>query len=73
MTKLLEEAIEKVRLLPADRQDEAAGVLLTVVERIVPGLTEKQIAGVHEAIAEADAGDLVGKTEIDKAFAKRLA
>ena len=72
MTKLLEEAIEKARLLPADRQNEAAGVLLTVVGRTVPELTEKQIAGVHEAITEADAGDLVDKAEIDKAFAKHL-
>ena len=73
MTKLLEEAIEKARLLPADRQNEAAGVLLTVVEQTVPGLSEEQIAGVREAIAEADAGNLVDKAEIDKVFAKHCA
>jgi hypothetical protein len=31
MTKLLETAIEKIRRLPADRQDEAAEMLLSVV------------------------------------------
>lgn len=72
MTKLLDEAIKKARLLPPERQNEAAAVLLSVVEQTVPGLSEEQIAGVHEAIAEADAGNLVGKAEIDEVFAKHL-
>ncbi len=72
MTKLLEEAIEKARLLPAGRQNDVAEILLTVVEQTVPGLSKEQIAGVHEAIAEADAGNLVDKAEIDKVFAKHL-
>ncbi len=64
MTKLLDTAIEKTHRLPANRQDDAAKVLLTIVEQSdadAPSLTPEQIVGVHEAIAEADAGDLVGK------------
>ncbi len=47
MTKLLEEAIEKARLLPTDRQNDAARLLLSVVEQDVPNaphLTDEQAA-----------------------------
>ena len=53
MTKLLENVIEKVRLLPADRQDEAAEILLTIVEQSgdnAPKLTEKQAAEVRSRL-----------------------
>jgi len=53
MTKLLEEAIEKVRLLPANRQNDAAEILLTVVEQSgvkVPSLTEEQAAEVRSRL-----------------------
>lgn len=49
MTKLLEQAIEKARLLPTDRQDEAAKILLSVVEHCEsnsPRLTDEQAAEV---------------------------
>ncbi len=76
MTKLLEAAIDKACGLPAERQDDAARILLAIVEQNDasagggPLLTPRQIAGVQEAIAEADTGDLVGKAEIDEVFAK---
>ncbi len=76
MPKLLETAIEKAHLLPADRQDDAAKILLAIVEQNdadAPYLTLAQVVGVHQAIAEADAGDLVGKAEIDRVFAKHQA
>ncbi|MBT3557279.1 MAG: hypothetical protein HOC63_12220 [Rhodospirillales bacterium] len=49
MTKLLEQAIEKARLLPVERQDEAAQVLLSIVEQSepdAPQLNDEQIAEV---------------------------
>jgi hypothetical protein len=53
MTKLLEEAIEKARLLPASRQDDAAQVLLSVVEQEAPDapqLSDEQVEEVHRRI-----------------------
>ena len=50
MTKLLDEAIAKVRRLPADRQDAAAEFLMTVAEQSDPAsprLTEDQAAEVR--------------------------
>lgn len=50
MTKLLEKAIEQARMLPADRQDVAAEILLSVVEQDAsdaPRLTDEQVAEVR--------------------------
>ncbi len=55
MTKLLEEAIGKARLLPADRQDEAAEILLTVVaqnEPDAPKLTDEQAEEVRRRLGD---------------------
>ncbi len=55
MTKLLEKAIEQARQLPADRQDEAAEILLSVVEQDAsdaPRLTEAQVAEVRRRQAD---------------------
>jgi|TARA_B100000315_G_C14487735_1_gene545995 hypothetical protein len=55
MTKLLEQAIEKARLLPTDRQDEAARILLTVVEQSgpdAPQLTDEQVVEVRRRRAD---------------------
>ena len=55
MTKLLEEAIEKVRRLSADRQDDAAKILLTVVEQTeadAPRLTDEQAAEVRRRLED---------------------
>lgn len=72
MTKLLDEAIANIRTFPVDRQNEAASVLLTMANQTAPALTEEQIAGVKEAIAEADDGKLVNRAGIDKMFEKHL-
>ncbi|MDA0241007.1 MAG: hypothetical protein O3A84_13410 [Proteobacteria bacterium] len=50
MTKLLDEAIKKARMLSAEQQDRAAEILLTIVaqgETDYPGLTESQIAEIR--------------------------
>ncbi|MDA1091062.1 MAG: hypothetical protein O3A85_12215 [Proteobacteria bacterium] len=55
MTKLLEEAIEKARLLPADRQNDAAEILLTVVEQSGANalrLTKEQAAEVRSRLGD---------------------
>ena len=54
MTERLEEAIAKVRKLPRDRQDEAAELLLSVVEEgpATFRLTAEQIAEVERRLAK---------------------
>ena len=54
MTERLERAIAKLRRLPPDRQDEAADLLLSVVEdeSDAPRLTPQQIAEVERRLGE---------------------
>jgi len=50
MTKLFDQAIEKVRHLPDDRQDEAADILMSLAAQTEPGaaqLTDAQAAEVR--------------------------
>ena len=55
MIERLEEAIAKLRRLPRDRQDEAADLLLSVVEEDAdaPRLTPQQAAEVERRLGEA--------------------
>ncbi len=55
MTELLEKAIEKARLLPASRQDEAAKILLAVVEQDGPDsprLSDEQAGEVRRRLGK---------------------
>ncbi len=54
MTKLLEQAIAEVRTLPADRQDEAAALLMSVVgqDPAMVQLDAAQVAEVEARLAE---------------------
>ena len=54
MTDRLEEAIAKVRNLPPDRQDEAAELLLSVVEESTDKLrlTPHQVAEVERRLGQ---------------------
>ena len=56
MTKLLTEALEVVRELPDDMQDEIAALMLHAVERDLNpyGLSPEQLAELDEAIADED-------------------
>jgi len=59
MTKLLEQGIEAVRGLPADRQD-MAGELLLGLAGVVHSeyqLTPEQITDLKAGVAEADRGE----------------
>jgi len=72
MTKLLEEGIEAVRGLPADRQDMAGELLLGLAGVVQPGyqLTPEQIADLKIAIAQADRGEFVTEEELRATWAK---
>ena len=54
MTKLLEQAIAKLKALPPHRQDEAAELLLSVVDQDTGGLelTDDQAAEVQRRLAD---------------------
>ena len=72
MTKMLEEAIKKVRELPEADQDEAAEILLSVVskhaERVE--LDDATRAAIREGREQAQRGEFVSDEEMD-AFFKR--
>jgi len=55
MTKLFEEAIDKARQLPEPRQDDAAHMLLSIIEQETPDapqLTAAQVAEVRQRLAD---------------------
>ena len=67
MTKLLEEAIAKVRELPEDEQDRAAGLLLDFAAPNSQGyhLTDEQLAEVRRRRAVKNP-KTIALTELDK-------
>ena len=66
MTKLLENGIDAVRDLPADQQNLAGELLLSLAEqsRRRPRLTPEQADDVRLAVAEADRGDFASQDEM---------
>lgn len=71
MTKLLEKGIEAVRGLPADRQDMAGELLLSLAETGAQySLTAEQLADVKLAIAEADRGNFASDSEMAETWKK---
>ena len=70
MTKLLEEAIERVKALPDDAQDEMARMLLAVLdteeEPVV--LDEETRAAVREGLEQARRGEFAPDEEIAEFF-----
>jgi predicted transcriptional regulator len=61
MIKSLERAIEKIRDLPADRQEIAAAMLEQIVAAGAGSyrLSDEERALVHEGLADLDAGRIV--------------
>jgi hypothetical protein len=56
MTKLMEKALNAVRAWPADRQDEAAKLLLAL-DRLGPGpyqASQEELAAIDEALEQVD-------------------
>ena len=71
MTKLLDKGIEAVRGLPADRQDMAGELLLSLAETGTQyRLTAEQLADVKLAIAEADRGEFASDKEMAETWKK---
>lgn len=65
MTKLLEDAIKKVRELPEAEQDEAAELLFSVASKNEPvRLDEETRAAVREGMEQARRGEFVSDEEM---------
>jgi hypothetical protein len=70
MTKLLDQALEAVRQLPAESQDEIARLLLHLAqgddepEEIDPA----HLPAVLEGLAQAERGEFVTDAELEAAF-----
>ena len=70
MTKMLDEAIAKIRELPEDEQDEAAAILLSVASRNteVVELDDETRAAVREGLEQARQGKFVSDKEMAAFF-----
>jgi hypothetical protein len=66
MTKLLDRAIEKIRLLPEADQDEAAEVLLWAFEthNAAMPLDDETCAAIDEGLAQARRGEFASDAEV---------
>jgi DNA-binding protein H-NS len=66
MIKMLEDAIEKVRKLPKERQEYAAEVLEQIAEagEGVYTLSDEERELVREGLAELDAGQVVSDADM---------
>jgi hypothetical protein len=70
MTKLLEEAIEAVRQLPAESQDEIARTILHLAagDAEVEPVDPAHLAAVLEGLAQAKQREFVTDAEVEAAF-----
>ena len=72
MTKLLEQAIEKIREMPESDQDLAAEVLLNIAakkQEPIP-LDNETRAAIRRGIEQADRGEFVSDEEMAAFFAR---
>jgi hypothetical protein len=72
MTKPLEEAVQKVRALPLEMQEQAARMLLAYAgdEEPILTLTPEEEADLLEAQAEMRRGEFATGAEVEAAFAQ---
>jgi hypothetical protein len=71
MTKLLEKGIEAIRDLPADRQDLAGELLLTLAAGTAEfGSTAAQIEDLKLSVAQADRGEFSTDQEVADTWTK---
>jgi hypothetical protein len=73
MTKLLDLAIEYAKELPAEMQDEFAGVLLRLMgqdDGEAYELTPEEKADIDQALAEVERGELATDEEVRAMWAK---
>jgi hypothetical protein len=72
MIKALEQAIEKVKVLPRERQEYAAEVLEKIAstdEGIYP-LSDEERRLVREGLAELDRGEVASEADVRAVFDK---
>jgi hypothetical protein len=72
MTKLMEKALDAVRAWPADRQDEAAKLLLAL-DRLGPGpyqASPEELAAIDEALEQVERGERASPADVEAAFAR---
>lgn len=72
MTRLLEQAVERMRFLPDSMQDELAHVLLQLAgdEQPAVQLTAEEDAALDESLAEAERGEFASDEEVQAIWAK---
>jgi hypothetical protein len=72
MTKLLEQAVETVRGLPPEMQDELARLLLQLAGEAQPPLqlSPKEEASLDESLAQADRGEFATDEQVRAIWAK---
>jgi hypothetical protein len=72
MTKLLEHAVETVRGLPPEMQDELARILLQLAgeDQPVVRLTAEEEASFDESLARADRGEFATDEQVRAVWAK---
>lgn len=72
MIKVLEEAIEKVKKLPAERQEYAAEVLEQIAEAgdAAYTLSDEERRLVREGLAELDRGEVASEANVRAVFDK---
>ena len=72
MTKLLEQALETVRGLPPEVQDELARVLMQLAgaDQPVVQLSAEEEASLAESLAQADRGEFATDEQVRAIWAK---
>jgi hypothetical protein len=72
MTKLLEQAVETVRGLPPEMQDDLARVLLQLAGEDQPAvqLSAEEAASLGESLAQADRGEFATDEQVRAIWAK---
>jgi hypothetical protein len=70
MTKLLDEALERVRQLPANNQDEIARAMLHLAEqeRAPEVVDTAHLPAVLQGVAHAERRDCASEREVEAAF-----
>ena len=72
MTKLLERAVETVRRLPPEMQDDLASLLLQLAGEDLPviQLSAEEAASFDESLAQAEHGEFATDEEVRAIWAK---
>ena len=72
MTQLLDQAIEAVRNLPAEKQDALAVALLQMAGEELPAiqLTAEEEASFEESLAQADRGEFATEEQVRAIWAQ---